>query len=211
VWLARGNVEKAMATVEHVIESWDSRHFCKPSAFAGMLQMLCLLYRGDAMAAERIARSYARHYRGHGYTRVEPWKTTLASIYGPVSLACAFQAPRRRFIRETRAAIATLRRCPFPWARAFMALLEAGVQRLDGQLAEAIESYRLAARSLDEHDMLGHAAAARVRLAELLPAEQASPVRQLAEAWAEQEGVVNLNAWARMYAPGPPESLEGRR
>jgi hypothetical protein len=75
---------------------------------------------------------------------------------------------------------------------------------LNGNLTAAAERYRLAAHSFEEQAMQGHAAAARVRQAELLPAEQARPIRQIAEAWAEKEGVVNLDAWTRMYAPGPP-------
>jgi len=209
VWLAHDESEKSLQVIAQASASWDANEFCKPLALAGLMHLFCLLYQGDPITADIVARQYSRPYRRHGYTRIHQWKTVIASLYGSVSLACAFQTPDRRYLRETRAAIADLKRHPWPWARPFVALLEAGVQRLHGHLAAAIEGYRVAAQSFDEHDMLGHAAAARVRLAELLPTEQALPVRQLAEAWAEQEGVVNLNAWARMYAPGPLARLEG--
>jgi hypothetical protein len=211
VWLAHDETAKSLQVIAQTLAAWDVTAFCKPAGLAGLIKLFCLLYQGDPRTASIVASQYSRHYRRHGYTRIHNWKTVIASLYGSVSLACAFQAPDRRYLRETRAAIADLKRHPWPWARPFVALLEAGVQRLKGHVAAAIESYRGAAQSFDEHDMLGHAAAARVRLAELLPAEQALPVRQLAEAWAEQEGVVNLNAWARMYAPGPPAAPEARR
>jgi eukaryotic-like serine/threonine-protein kinase len=203
VWLAHDETAKSLEVITQAVAAWDATAFCKAPALAGLMKLFCLLYQGDPMAAGIVARQYSRRYRRHGYTRINQWRTVIASLYGAVSLACAFQAPDRRYLRETRAAIADLKRHPWPWAGPFVALLEAGVQRLQGHVAAAIEGYRVAAQSFDEQDMLGHAAAARVRLAELLPAEQASPVRQLAEAWAEQEGVVNLHAWARMYAPAP--------
>jgi hypothetical protein len=206
VWLAHDETAKSLRVIEQVLASWDSTHFCKPPAMAGLMKIFCLLYEGEATTAHIIARQFASRYRRHGYTGINPWKTAIASIYGAVSLACAFQASDRRFLRNTRAMIAKLKGHRWPWARPFVAVLEGGVQRLNGHLAQATESYRLAAQLFEEQDMLGHAAAARVRLAELLPIEHATPIRQLAEAWAKQEGVVNLNAWARMHAPAPPDA-----
>jgi hypothetical protein len=211
VWLAHNQNAKALQVIDQVLAAWDASYFCKPPAAAGLMKLFCLLYQGDGMKASAVVRQYSRRYRRHGYTRVEQWKTAIASLYGSVSLACAFQTPDRRYLRVTRAAIRDLKRHPWPWARPFVAVLEAGVQRLQGNLAAAALGYRLAAQSFDEHDMLGHAAAARVRLAELLPAEQALPIRRMAEAWAVKEGVVNLAAWARMYAPAPPDPVEARR
>jgi len=206
VLVARDEAKEASRTLERILAAWEPRNFCKAPALAAAIQVYCLLYRGDAAAARAAMRRSARRYRSHGYMRVHSWAIPLTAIWASVSLTAAFANASTCPPRDVDRAIARLRRDPLRascCARPLADLLEAGSARLGGHLSKATELYRRAAQRFDEVDMNGHAAAARVRQAELLSGVQAVAVRRHAEAWAAREGVVNLDAWTRMHAPGP--------
>jgi eukaryotic-like serine/threonine-protein kinase len=206
VWLARDEVRESWQTLERILAAWEQKNFGKAPALAAAMQLHYLLYRGEVAAARVAVRRFARRYRSHGYMAAHAWAIPLTAIYASVSLTAAFANARTRPPRDVDRAIARLRRHPLRascCAAPFADLLEAGRARLGGDLSTAIELYRRAAQRFDEVEMYSHAAAARVRQAELLSGVQALAIRRHAEDWAAREGIVNLDAWARMHAPGP--------
>jgi eukaryotic-like serine/threonine-protein kinase len=206
VWLAREERERSSCAIKQVLASWEPNNFCRAPALAAAMLMYSLLYRGDSVAAATVGRRYARRYRRYGYLSINAWAHNLIALYGTISLACAFRTRSRRRRREVRAAIARLTGRPLSescCASPLADLLAGGLARLGGNRDAAVACYLRAALRFDELDMCSHAAAARVRLAELLPIAQARDIRRQADAWAEREGIHDLDAWARLYAPGP--------
>lgn len=89
-----------------------------------------------------------------------------------------------------------------PWSNPIGLLLDAGVARLEGRLAEARESLTAAVEQFDRAEMKLYAAVARVRLGKLLAGAEGEAIRQQAAAWMVAQPIRNPPAFTRMFAPG---------
>jgi hypothetical protein len=138
--------------------------------------------------APRFARS------GLAYTRT--WSTSLSLLWGGVELANA-RGPNDRHIRAAETHASSLERRDLPVAQACAALLRAGVARRAGQTTLARDTYRRAKRGFVSLGMMGYAATAAQRAAQLGSESRDHQVL----GWFTDQSVAEPSSWLRMCAP----------
>jgi hypothetical protein len=108
-------------------------------------------------------------------------------------------ARRRALVASAVRRARAMERLGLRWASAMARLLRAGVAALRGARVEAAQAYASAAKSLEAEGMKLHAAAARIRAAELDPRRRDDAAR--ARARFVEEDVRAPDRFAAMLAP----------
>jgi serine/threonine protein kinase len=88
------------------------------------------------------------------------------------------------------------------WALAHAAFIRAGIAACQEKPDPAIDEMRRAAQLYDEADMSLRAQILRYRLGEVLTDAPNRALREEAEKWMRNQGIVSPVRWAGMYAPG---------
>jgi serine/threonine protein kinase len=106
------------------------------------------------------------------------------------------------FLRQARADARQLAREQQTWALAHAAFVRAGIAACQEKTGQAADELTLAAQLYDQADMPLRAHIMRYRIGEVLTDAQSRALRQDAEVWMRNQGIVSPVRWAGMYAPG---------
>ncbi len=120
-----------------------------------------------------------------------------------LAAAAVADDPRRLRKRARRIAI-ELSKESVPYANVWSLLLRAALAAQQGRIAQATENLRQAALGADDAGMLGCAAAARFRHAQLVGGNAGDMLRKRSDAWIAHEEVANPRRYFETIAPGFP-------
>ena len=200
--LAHGEDAAAASEVDDAIRRWSDRGFHVQHLFALVAKVRIDLYRGHgALAHERI-RAALPAYRRSGLNASSIARINMNQLIGLSALgAWAKEARRGGLLREAAAAARRLERDRVPYAIALATMIRGGIASRRGNRDAAVACYRTAALAFHSLKMPLHAAATELRLAELVPADEADGLVRRASDWFASQQVKDPVAMARMIVP----------
>jgi len=167
------------------------------------------LYTGDAgRSFSRLEEEWPRLEESQlfrvGVLRVQFWQLRAASAAAAAASADARgQAQRARELRDdARKSARRLRRDPMPRAAPLAGLVEAALDRSEGEIESSERRLKQCIRGFDDQGLRLFSAAARVRLGELARGNRGELLAQGGYAEFEREGVVSPGRWVGLLAPG---------
>jgi hypothetical protein len=181
------------------------------SAFESLIYLY--LYRGDVSNAwVRMGAIWPAYSRSR-LLQVKMIRIDLHELRGRTALAMGEKAVDQAvFLRQAKDDARALEREGQRWALAHAHYLRAGVAACEGDAIRAIRELNLAVEDYDLAEMPLRAQILRFRLGEILSDERTRVLRDKAEQWIRDQGIVSPARWAGMYAPGflkiSTESLE---
>ena len=199
--------------LEAIVDHRDEGRFNlqHSSAFESLIYLY--LYRGDVSNAWARMGAIWRAYSRSMLLQVKMIRIDLHELRGRTALAMAEKAvDQADFLRQARDDARSLEREGQRWALAHAHYLRAGVAACEGDAIRAIRELNLAVEDYDLAEMPLRAQILRFRLGEILSDEKTRVLRDKAEQWIRDQGIVAPARWAGMYAPGflkiSTESLE---
>ncbi|NMO15358.1 protein kinase [Pyxidicoccus fallax] len=228
-WLARGQGSRAWRLAEPAVESlargsgrgrdWNDVSQVGPARRASYCLLLAhvhsALYEGQPWRAWREVRA-----RWDGLYRATPslrfYDAHVRHARARAALAAAErleagQAPpvevearwtRRALLADARVQARRIGHEPLPMAAPLSALVRAGVARLEGDVDAARTLLAQALVGFGRADMALHREVTRYALGALTEGPEAAAHVELAEAWMEDQGVVDTRALVATLAPG---------
>jgi tetratricopeptide (TPR) repeat protein len=168
-WLVSGQAVEARRQLAEAISDWPGAAFQLPHYFALSSSLRIDLYVGDALAAwDRANREWKRLARS-GLLQIRLMAADLISLRAACGLAVAAAGVSRRSpLRTVEDCARRLEKQRAPWTTALARLIRAGAFAVRGECYSAATCYRHAAESLESAQLPLYAAAARLRLGELL-------------------------------------------
>lgn len=137
--------------------------------------------------------------------RVAMVKAEMTFMRGRLALASAAKndgVERTQFAREAKRYARRLARVKVPTAGAWAALLDAGIARLAGPDDGAVDLLKLAIGRLDETQNVLYSMMAKSVLGRTLGGAAGERLRDEADEWANQNGVVDQVKFSRIALPG---------
>jgi hypothetical protein len=197
-WLVRGDAAGARRQLGEAVASWSSHGFHLQHYWLLMAESFLDLHAGDGAAAwARVSGRWPELKRSL-LLRMPFVRTELVHARGASALAAAagerLASARQALVAEAARSARALDGIGSDLARALAKLIAAGVAAQEGRAEEAAQRLELAALDLERQHMAAHAAAARVRIAEL---RGAAPPPFLPD-----EAAADPAASVRMLAPG---------
>jgi hypothetical protein len=184
-WLARDEVEQARD--ELAPDAWSppeqGLHLQHWFRVRGLLELA--LYEDDR-AAMPVLGEQIKEFLGPSFSHVEAVRTETRYLLGRIAIVAGDA-------RAARRAVAPLRRNRAPYVRAFVRLVRAAADQLEGKLASAHAELTAAVADAESVEMMSLAALARLRLGET----------ELATLILRQRGVANVESFARIFATWP--------
>jgi len=160
-------------------------------------------YEGNPMAAVERAKKDGPQVAKLMVLRTPQARAEWLLWRGTTALAgAAASSEATSLLAEVDKVVAELVKHGSPFARGYGRLMQAGTQGLREQEDAAVKSLRAAVEEFEASDMEGFAAAARVRLAELIGGSEADGLHASAAAYYTREGVRRPEHFVRMRAPG---------
>ena len=207
-WLAHDNVAEARRQLARVRDEWKAPGFQLSHYNLLIGETFVDLYVDDAERARaRIVEQWpsitAAQFLRVGVLRVQLWHFRAATACAAANAAEArgHLARARELRAEARKAAHRLERDPMRRASALAALVNAAVDRAEGDRESARRRFVDAARAFDEQGLRLFAAAARMRLGELTGGERGE---QLVRSGTEEflsEGVLVTERMLAVHAP----------
>jgi hypothetical protein len=136
---------------------------------------------------------------GWQVARVQATQTRAGAA---LALAQARPSERARLIAAAERDAQSLEREGRHYARAWAALLRAGVAASRGQRGRALRELGSAIVGFDEADLSLHAACARRRKGEILGGDEGRALIQRADSALRAQDIRDVERWTAMYAPG---------
>ncbi len=203
-WIADGDVDGALASLDAGIAPWSSGQVNVPHVLDAFGRVQIHLYAGDFAHAYAVA-----HDRWRLASRAFLLKCQLLRVHmlsarsrAALALATRDEPHRERLLREAERDAADLERERAPWAEALGALVHAGVARVRGdrersraKLDAAIVGFDSVGLALHEH------AARRVRGA-LVGGDEGSAQITASDAWMAEQTVRDPSRMTDVIAPG---------
>ncbi|MBE2252218.1 MAG: serine/threonine-protein kinase PknK [Myxococcus sp.] len=187
--LAADRPHEARKAVAAAMAAWPSKGFHFQHYWAVLSEGLFGLYEGAPRPAlEQLLAAWPSLERTM-LLRIQNVRVEALSLKGRLAVAAGQGALAAEVVRA-------LSKERVGWAQAQALVLTAGLEpsRASRCLSEAIALF-------EQHDMRLFAAAARLRLGALQPAELGAANQRLARAWFETQDVKNPDAFARMLVP----------
>jgi len=210
-WLAADQPDRAEQDLRLAMDSFGVAGFVVQHWFDVWGQIAVLLYRGRARESRRLwtstrPRLLASLLVRTQFTRVQSLALEVLTAAAVLEGGDASWAEALRLRGWARLAIAQVRAEDRPWTAALACLLEACVRGADGDAEAARALLEEALPALERADLGLYAALARYRLGGHDPIQ-----RSLAQAWVEQEGVVDPDRLASAILPGLGVLTRSRR
>jgi hypothetical protein len=204
--LAANEPERARAELQQVMQNWSQQGFHVQHMNRMHDETHIDLYLGDGPAAwARLEEHWPTLGRLH-FLRVQQVRIFLLHLRARSALAAAAQdAGQRQFYLDAAEKDArALDRERIAWATALAQLIRAGLACRRGDTARAVRLLRESATSYDALTMRLHAAAARLRLGDLLGGEEGHALQTAAVEWMSAQTIQDPKRMTDMLAPGFP-------
>jgi eukaryotic-like serine/threonine-protein kinase len=197
-WAVRGDMAEARRQLDDAAASWSVQGFHLQHYWLLIAESYLALLGGDAARAFARLRERWPELERSLVLRIPFARAELLHARGACAAAAALRAgepaARRRLLADAARCARDLERAGAEMARPLASLLRAAVASQEGGAPEAKRQLAAAVKDFDAQRMAAHAAAARVRLAEL----EGAPV----PAFLPDEGVADPAAFVAMLAPG---------
>jgi len=161
------------------------------------------LYRGDITSAWVRLNQMWPEYSRSMLLRIQMIRINLLELRARTALAMAEKATEPEiYIRQAQQDAQALEKEGQAWALAHACYVRAGIAGCEQDLARAIEHLKRAVEKYEAADMPLRAQILRYRMGELDEATESREMRENAERWIRDHGIVSPERWAGMYAPG---------
>ena len=210
-WLAADDPRGAKRALDEGLADWSSHgfHIQHYQYLLGNVQLA--LYLGDARAGwERLEKEWSRLKRSL-LLRVQLVRIEALHLRGRGALAMVAQGEPVALLKYVEAAIAKLDAERMAWSDVLSTLLRAGLACCRGDRPLAVQLLRAAVADCERNQMALHAAAARWRLAETLPADsdEAGELRAQAQRFMAAQELRSPPRLIAMLVPGFPPPAGG--
>jgi hypothetical protein len=208
--LARDDPARARERVDDAIAKWPLKTWCLQRYRWMDARINVALYSGDiAGGRELLDREWPGFRRSFLKSILPIWYFMLFGRER-VLLTEAADSMRTGRARELRPEIAQLGRglvrAPTPHWQGWGLLIRAGVANLSGDADTALRHLEAAEAKFTEAEMAAYRSVVRLRRGELIGGEAGRELVAESDSWLGGQGIRNLSAWARMYAPGFEDS-----
>jgi hypothetical protein len=205
VWLAADRPDEGERLAIESIARWSQKGFHRQHYSAMLARVQTKLYCGDAEAAWRLLDDGWRPLRRTLLMRAQLVLVEASYLRGRCALAMASEGhDRQRFLSIADRAAERIAAQHMQWSDPIARLLQAASAHLRGDVALSGRHLADAVGGFDRAGMELYAAAARGRLAAVLPGERGREVRQQSNAWMASQNITNPAGMTRMLAPGLP-------
>jgi eukaryotic-like serine/threonine-protein kinase len=182
---------------------WTQEGFHLQHVMSTNLMVLADLAEGKPkLARDRLEEAWPYFLRAqmHRYPnlRIYWWDMRARSALA-VALTEADPGPHLRLARKYARSLVKER---YPHGPAFGKMLLAAIADQHGETSKAIELMHDSLRRFEEAGMASHAAATKLRLAQLCGGDHGDRLRSEVTAWAEQEGIPDLENLLRLHTSG---------
>jgi hypothetical protein len=202
VRLADDDVEGAKKDLAMIGETWNKDAFVVQHVWCILNRTEVALYEGDPAGATAILEGARTDLERSMFLRIEAFRVRFANATGRAALAVAAKADgaaRAEHLGRAKRCVAALRRERWALTRGYRVLLEAGIAALSG--GDAASGYRGAIAELDARHLGLHAAAARLRLGELIGGAEGEALVKRANEEMSAEWVRDPEKMSRLFAP----------
>jgi serine/threonine protein kinase len=179
----------------------DPQHYMFANVFRDMARIRRRLRTGEGERALAAARELPAKMKRDGLWHVVTFRLEALAMIACAELQLWLRAPSRRGRRRLRGLIRKLRD-GMGYQPGNAAVIEAAMRELDGDREGASTLYAEAEELFAKTGAEGHLAATRMRWAGLVGGEEGERLRAQAEAFFDQEQVVDPDGLVRVFAPG---------
>jgi serine/threonine protein kinase len=185
------------------IDRRDDRRFSlqHSSAFEAIIHLY--LYRGDvANAWERLGVIWPDYSRSM-LLRIGLIRIHMLDLRGRAALAMAERTlDPAVYLKQAKEDARSLEREGQTWALAHAHYLKAGIAANEEDTVRATRELTLAIEKYDQAQMSLRSQILRFRLGEVQSDDETRALREKAEQWIKDQGIVSPARWSGMYAPG---------
>jgi hypothetical protein len=202
-WLAEDRPDVAESQANAAFREWPTKGFLIQDISGFCARVLTALYLGKAEEAYSVAAQYLRLTKRSLHWQTQSARVDALNFLGICALAVLERnlGVREKLLREIRWCARALDREDLLVARAFAAVLRAGISLHGGDREGAVRGLDSAAATFEAADMKAYAAAAHDRAARLR-GETSSPEIERAVEVFRAEGVVAPERMIAMLLPG---------
>ena len=207
-WLAADDPQGAKRALDEGLAEWSSQgfHIQHYQFLLGNVQLA--LYQGDARLAWELLEQKWSVLRRSLQFRVQLVRIEALHLRGRGALAMVAQGAPAALLKYVDSMIEKLDGEGMAWGSVLCMLLRAGLASCRTDRAGAVQLLRAAVSDCDRNQMALHAAAARWRLADLLPAasSEATELRARAQRFLTAQAIRSPRRMVAMLVPGfaPP-------
>lgn len=203
-WLAADDPEGARRQIDEGLAEWSRQgfHIQHYHVLLGLVQ-LALYQDRPAEGWERIVKTWP-DLKGSMLLRVQLLRSEATHLRGRSALALlAKGGPAAALIKQVESTIRQIEKEQMAWTSPLAVLLRAGLAYCRKDRTAAAQLLRTAITALDESQLGLYAAAARWRLAEILPeSAEAQTLRERSQLFMTEQEVRNPARMVAMLVPG---------
>ncbi len=202
VSLAHGEPDEARRMAAEGLAHWTQGGF-HLQHFQGLATSAqACLYEGDDAGALGLLRGCWSRLERSFLLRMQILRILALTLRARSALGVAATGRDREANLDDAERIANrLDREPLAWGRACALPIRAGLAHARGERERALATCAAAEHAFDEHGMFTFAHAARIRRARALGGDEGRALAARALTWANAEGVVDLDRFARVLIP----------
>lgn len=201
--LAANEFPENEADIEASLGARQGRTFSLPLASASDALMHIDLYRGDVTRAwARLDAIWADYHRGL-LLRIQHLRIQMIELRARTAIAAAERSQQPAPLLEMAERDAgRLDGEAQPWAMAHAHYIQAAVAACREDIVRAAEELQIASELYDRADMPLHSRLMQFRLGEIQTNQESRDLRDAAEQWLREQGIVAPVRWVGMLAPG---------
>lgn len=204
--LASGDPNGAEEILELSLARWSHSGFHVPHLLAAATRSMISIYRGRPEDAIDGLQRHHRDLKRSLLLEVRILEVDYFSFRGRAAVAAMFDDPVRTELATTAHRDARrLARMKIHWVTPQADAIYAGLAALRGDNGEAVRLLRSAVAGFDAARMESFAAAARIRLGELLQNDEGDQLRNEGEEWLEGQNVAEIPRMIDTLVPGFPD------
>jgi eukaryotic-like serine/threonine-protein kinase len=203
-WIARDDVAGGRSVINRISEQWSLRGYQLQHWNQMQSNTLFDLYAGDVLSARaRVVEGWVQMSRSL-LTKIQVVRFEVNELQARTALAAASAttgSERTRLLDTAAHHIERIAREHLPHMKAITTVRRAGLCAARGDRDGAVREYRAALTACDATELGAYAAAARVRLGELLGGDEGRVLRDDGQARLAAEDVKKPESFVALYAP----------
>jgi len=203
-WIARDDVAGGRAAVDQISDRWSLRGYQLQHWNEMASNALLDIYAGDVLAArKRLEAGWVPMSRSL-LTKIQVVRFEVNELQARTALAAArvvTGGERERLLEIAEHHTEVIGKENLPWHGAIATLRRAGLRQARHDAEGAVRAYRAAIAAADAAELGLHAAAARVRLGDLLGGDEGAALREAGLGALRAEEVRRPEAFVALFAP----------
>jgi hypothetical protein len=201
--LASNEIPEPRAELESMLSSREDGRFSlqHTTAFDSLIRID--LYRGDISRAWTRVNTVWPEYSRSMLLRIQMVRIRMLELRARCAVALAEKAAEPQdYLRQARNDAGRLEKEGQRWALAHAHYIRGAVAACEEDSARAVQELTWAAELYDSAEMQLNARMMRYRLGEIQPGDEPRAVREDAERWCREQGILVPVRWAGMISPG---------